>query len=210
MSVNNGYKRKHQHLFPIIDQMINIAVDDVEEEGLQVTCKPGCTHCCHLLVEVAWEEAVELAKWIMAQPLDRQIHFKKKISDSAVGAREIFQRKEETHKYLKPTHLDMDIPDDVFDIYFYEKVRPCPMLEDDRCVAYESRPTACRLHMVTSDPALCAREAEEEDEDYDIPDRFDELKNETEPVIQSCELDGRWGQLAILVEAALEELEDNT
>jgi Fe-S-cluster containining protein len=60
------------------------------------------------------------------------------------------------------------------------------------CAAYEHRPTPCRLHLVTSDPQLCSAEVEHDDE-YEILDRIEQLKDDSGPVIYALERDGRWG-----------------
>ena len=176
-----------------------------EDEGKKVSCVAGCTHCCHLLIEISWEEAEELANWLVALPAAHRSRVVARVQESAESARELFSRRSKTQKFMAPSRKDTEIPDDVFDQYFYEKKRPCPFLELGRCAAYEVRPTPCRLHMVTSSPELCAADTEN-DEAYDIPDAFEELKEDAAPVISAVERDGRWGQLAIMVEAVLKEM----
>lgn len=38
---------------------------------------------------------------------------------------------------------------------WYLSTIACPLLEDNRCVAYRSRPLICRLTLSRKDPALC-------------------------------------------------------
>ncbi len=195
-------KNKHKNLFPIVDAMIDSAVEDIEDK---ITCFKGCSHCCHLLVEVSWEEAEMLVEFIKTQAKEKQVEYISKNKEAAVYAREIFSKRRTSHVFMKPTKEEFSIPEAVYDDYFDSENRPCPFLANEGiCSAYEYRPTSCRLHMVTSDPKFCSRESFESD-DFCVPDRIDELKEEAAPVICSVEFDGRWGQMAIMVEAVLKQ-----
>lgn len=196
--------RPHQHLFPIINHMIDEAVEDIREDGEDITCTRGCDHCCHLLVESSWEEARELAIWLANQPARKKTAVYKRLKASAEDARELFKRRKSTKKFMEPYRGEASITDEAYDEYFYERKRPCPFLEKSGCVAYESRPTPCRLHMVTSDPYYCRFDVDNE-EGYDYPDSFDELKDNAAHPIGAVEKDGRWGHLAIMVEAVINE-----
>lgn len=196
---------RQRHFFPILDAMIEQGVREAKENGQQITCHAGCDHCCHLLVEISWEEAVELGRWVAEQAPQRRERFCKKIQEAAESAREVLGRRKKTRKYLQPYFGDINLPDDVYDEYFYEKSRPCPFLEDHECAAYAVRPSPCRLHMATSDPALCSREIAEH-EDYNTPDELEEVKEHAGVIITALEEDGRWGQMAIMVEAVLQDL----
>ncbi|MCB0337299.1 MAG: hypothetical protein KDD62_13370 [Bdellovibrionales bacterium] len=194
--------RPHQHLFPIVNQMVEVAVEELREEGGEITCGRGCDHCCHLLVETSWEEARELAIWLANQPAKKRDKIFKRVQESAEDARELFGRRKSTKKFKEPYDGDSKIKDDAYDEYFYEKKRPCPFLEKGACIAYVSRPTPCRLHMVTSDPYYCRYDVDNE-EGFDYPDSFDELKDNAAHAIVACEKDGRWGQMGIMVEAVV-------
>ena len=199
-------KTDHKHLFPIINAMVDKAVEDVEEEGEKVSCQKGCDHCCHLLVEVAWEEAYELVEWVNDQDDVVKNEVLEKISKAASEAKRVFSKREDTKIFMEPLDDDIEIPDEVYDDYFYGKKRPCPFLLDGCCRAYEARPTACRLHLVTSDPDICSAEVTDESE-FDYPDRFEELREECAPVISAIERKGVWGQLAVMVDSVVKETE---
>ena len=49
-------------MFSIVDAMVENAIADVKEEGAGVSCAKGCSYCCHLLVEISWEEARKIAE----------------------------------------------------------------------------------------------------------------------------------------------------
>ena len=195
--------RNQQHLFPIIDAMIDNAIEEASENGETITCKPGCDHCCHLLVEISWSEAYELAQWIVNLPTkEEQEKFYMSVASTAIEAREVFSRKKSGRRFMQPLYSEDDMPDWMYDAWFYEKKRPCPFLVDGLCAAYEVRPSPCRLHLVSSDPDLCRYDVED-DTDYEVPDSLEEVKEELGPVITAINGEGAWGQMAIMVEAVL-------
>lgn len=195
--------RNQQHLFPIIDAMVEAAIEEIEPEK-KISCHAGCDHCCHLLVEISWSEAFEMADWVMNKvPRKDRDHFLSTIGEMAAEARNVLGKKKSGRKFLQPLYGDDDIPDWAYDDWFYEKKRPCPFLKDGLCAAYEVRPSPCRLHLVTSDPALCKYDVED-DSDYEVPDELEEVKEELGPVIAGLNREGAWGQLAIMLEAVLE------
>ncbi|RMG42995.1 MAG: YkgJ family cysteine cluster protein [Candidatus Dadabacteria bacterium] len=187
--------------------MVEDALEDLESEGEEISCRKGCNHCCHLLVEVSWEEATELANWVLNLPHSRRERFLGRIRKNAAEARELFLSDKKAHRFLKPADGEEEIPDHIFDRYFYGKRRPCPFLELGACAAYEVRPTPCRLHMVTTDPELCSAESEEQE--YETHQRLEELQEQATPVIQAAEKTHLWGQLGIMVEAAYQALIEN-
>lgn len=198
-------QRQHKHLFPIIDAMVDRAVTECGDEGESITCGAGCDHCCHLFIEVSWEEAEEIVDWIEAQPKKQQRNFIARVQENAAAARRVVAGKKGAAHLLSVHDTDKETPDAVFDAYFYKNTIPCAFLSDDKnCLAYESRPTACRLHLVSSHPDLCACDVEDDD-DYEIPERVETLKEEAAPAIGALEYDGRWGHFGITVETVLLE-----
>ena len=197
-------EQKFRHTFTIIDNMVDEAIEEAGEAGEQITCKKGCAHCCHLLVEVSWEEARELALWLVAQEPEKQTYFKQKVFKAAESARNVFLSDDRWKKYADGWGYDDDLAEEIYDAYFYGKQRPCPFLEDNLCAARDSRPTPCRLHLVSSDPALCSRDTKDSD-DYEVPASVEELQDYSAPIMSAMTPDGRWGQMAILVERVLKE-----
>ncbi len=200
------YSGNHRFLFPIIDEMSRVAKQEIQSGGQQVSCAAGCDHCCHLLIEISWEEAVEMAIWLAGKSAREQFDYMRRIRNNAREARKLFSSSSSGAKFKKPIKGALEIPDEFYDRYFYEKSRPCPMLVDQNCSAYEVRPTACRLHMVSSNPDSCARETPAHDENYEIPERVAQLKQEAAPVITALEKDGRWGHFGIMLEAVINEM----
>jgi Fe-S-cluster containining protein len=200
--VTNMTKRIHQHLFPIVNQMMTNAIKEAEEEGYEIQCRQGCDHCCHLLIEISWEEAVEMAHAVVSRPRESRLELIGRIQKNAQEAREFFLGSKGAAAFARPVEGDRELPDDVYDDYFYKGVRPCPFLENSSCTAYESRPTPCRLHVVSSDPKLCENDVED-DSEYETPECIEQVKEDLGPVIETLEVDDRWGHFSIVLEAVL-------
>jgi Fe-S-cluster containining protein len=196
--------RTQQHLFPIIDDLINHAVAELDRIGEPITCRKGCDHCCHLLVEVSWAEAEELAIWLCDQPKAVQAELFANLSKNRAEARRVFSTKPQGKVFLQPTGAESEIPEWVYDEYFYKSHIPCAFLKDSSCQCYEVRPSPCRLHLVTHDPELCKPNVAD-DEDYSVPEILEETKNELGPIISGINKRALWGQMGIVVSEVLKE-----
>lgn len=96
---------------------------------IPVACKKGCSHCCHIWVSATAPEVLFIAKLLRRR------------GNPAAGDK------------IKAANLHTkDFEFDVRD----QHPHPCPLLEDDTCSIYESRPAACRL-AASADAEICAR-----------------------------------------------------
>lgn len=95
---------------------------------IPIACKKGCSHCCHIWVSVAPPEALHIAKIIQQT------------------GPEIVEKVRSAYEYTRQFSFD-DRPEHPY---------PCPLLADDLCSIYDSRPKACRLAS-SADAAVCAR-----------------------------------------------------
>lgn len=196
---------KFNHTFTIIDNMMTKALADAKEEGKKASCRKGCTHCCSLLVEISREEAQELATWVMNLPERKKTRFLIKIDKAAKDARDLFNSRPKWTKYAEGWDYETELPDAIYDQYFYQKDRPCPFLDRGACASYEVRPVPCRLHVVSSSPRYCKRDIHESKE-YEVPKEVEEMQDETAPIMYAMAKDGRWGQLSILTHQVLTEM----
>ncbi len=199
--------RLQQHAYPVIDIIIKEAADDVQADGDTISCHKGCDHCCHLLVEVSTAEAKEMAYWLLQQPEDARAMFLQRIQHNAAEAKELFLQSRRDKQYVGRVFDDeAEISEATHDAYFYDKKRPCPFLAPEgHCLAYEVRPSACRMHLVTSPAELCSVEAGETD-DYEIPDRIEDMRDEIAPINSAVNVEQGWGQMSIMVELALADI----
>jgi Fe-S-cluster containining protein len=113
---------------------------------LSIPCADGCAACCH---DVAWAtepEVDELAERVRCMP--------------AAKRERVLARTRAWLAGMRAGGLDPDDPRP--DLRAYHRVRlPCPLLEDDRCLAYDLRPLSCRAHyVVATDSSVCANRAE--------------------------------------------------
>ena len=195
----------NRHLLPIVDSMVDNCLEELGENQ-KISCRKGCDYCCHLLVEISWEEALELAGYVRELAPEQQESLKMRIRKNAEKGRGLFRATPETENFCEPYGGDKDIPEDIYDSYFYKMRTPCPFLTEGACSAYEHRPVSCRLHMVTSEPEICGFDVEDES-DYNVPEEVEELKENLAPILQVVQKDPRWGLLSIMVERAVEHLE---
>ena len=114
------------------------------QEGAPVpTCKKGCAACCSQMTLMSLPEGVTLAAHLLA-PEQRDLlrDFKRDLSETL-----------EKLKLLGTSHASWPERRQAW----FEANQPCLLLSKrGLCRAYDLRPTACRLYMVASDPALCA------------------------------------------------------
>lgn len=104
----------------------------LQGHGVEVACAKGCSHCCHLRVEVQPYEAFRLAAWLRAQFDAARL--------AGVLAR-LRANVERTRAWGKEARKRQNLP--------------CALLgEDGACIAYEARPAQCRRYHST-DVAPC-------------------------------------------------------
>jgi Fe-S-cluster containining protein len=118
---------------------------EVEEKAAKLgsRCSKGCASCCHLLVSVTFPEAVAVAEHVLSWP-------------SSYAVTQLVARLNAQVQVVAKGMADKDP-----ELYFRSKL-PCVFLDQgtQACTIYAQRPSACRLHHVVTDPALCSPEAE--------------------------------------------------
>lgn len=108
-----------------------------QETGQAVTCKKGCSSCCHQAVPISIPEAVFLTQYLLSLPPDRRKkieHRLQKIQEECFseGLIEAF--------FTSQTDEDVN---NVVKQYFDRNIW-CPFIENDLCTIYSIRPFACR------------------------------------------------------------------
>lgn len=121
--------KKAQKVHQLIDEKLEAVLDDPVVKK-HVSCKAGCSACCHTQVSAFGDEVVLLADIISkGMPIDwRKLYVQAQTGTSA-------------EKFYK-------LP--------YE-MRSCVFLgQNGNCRVYANRPSVCRTNYVVSDPSHCS------------------------------------------------------
>lgn len=107
-----------------------------------VSCKLGCSDCCHALFDLSLVEAVYINHYFYK---DLPTEEREKILGAADSAdRKTHQVKREAFQLAEKGKGQ----EQIFSRVAFERVR-CPLLnEEDKCSLYERRPITCRLYGV--------------------------------------------------------------
>ncbi|HEX3727817.1 MAG TPA: YkgJ family cysteine cluster protein, partial [Pirellulales bacterium] len=132
-------------VYRIADVVVDSAVDDVQGQGRQISCKKGCGACCRQLVPIAEVEARQIRDLVDGLPEPRR---------TEVRARFAVARQRLVDSGLWQQLVDrVAWSDDVFQEiglqYFHQGIA-CPFLEDESCSIHADRPSSCREYLVTS------------------------------------------------------------
>ena len=138
----------------------------VSAEGRQISCRKGCTFCCHHYVSVSLAQGMVIVahlyrrKDLLQQFLDRYEEWREKagsISEAIDGIR---------NQALSSSTPIARVIDDTRPLstrYFKANIR-CPFLVDDLCSIYPVRPLACSGHHSVSPPEWCAPDSHQQPE----------------------------------------------
>jgi len=113
-----------------IDKLIVQQRSEHRDIHRRVTCRKGCSACCHQMVEITTDEAELLAKLV------------------ETGRAAI-----DPEKLLKQASWSTD-PDKWW--LQPKEERSCVFLKDNVCSVYKYRPVNCRKYLVVNDPKECA------------------------------------------------------
>lgn len=99
--------------------------EELRDNTVKISCRKGCFYCCEQNVDITEEEALLLVKIAKERGLELNKRLLKK------------QFKYSVDNWHKQEH------------------KQCVFLSKGECQVYEHRPTACRKHIVFTDPKLC-------------------------------------------------------
>lgn len=142
----------------ISEGVSKIAVAHEAARGRTVSCREGCAACCHHLIPIAPAEAARLAEVVEAMPKERRKAVKKRFEKAVFrmeGLGLIDPKRRRGEAALRSTKTDPKEAWEDVSLRYFQAGIACPLLEDDRCIAYEERPMVCREFQVTTPAALC-------------------------------------------------------
>lgn len=135
-------------LLPVARRVIDADVDRIDAES-PISCRAGCSACCHQAVPVHPAEVRAIHDHLDEMPDERRRVVRDRID--AAASRLVAAG-------LTAHSLDGTDPErrsEVAHHYFSLSV-PCPLLDPDgTCGVRPVRPLACREYVVTSDPVHC-------------------------------------------------------
>ncbi|QDU25277.1 Flagellin N-methylase [Anatilimnocola aggregata] len=157
-----------KQLLPVVQQLsssiVQIGEENVERQGLKISCQKGCGACCRQLVPIAPVETHGIRDLVEKMPEPRKTEILRRFAEAkekmtAAGMwQKLTERANWPHDEVLQNGLD----------YFKLGVA-CPFLEDESCSIHLDRPMACREYLVTSPAANCANPTPEGVEWVPIP-----------------------------------------
>lgn len=136
------------------EQVQALEQEQLTASGQVISCRKGCSACCRMLVPVSAPEAFALA-----QAFERYDEATKTALTARLEAAK--QRLSEAGLWQRLTELSesheppSDEAIEPVNRDYYALRMACPFLENDTCLIYHDRPSACRELTVTSPAALC-------------------------------------------------------
>lgn len=132
------YFAQYEALVAEVDSVFNRVAD---MHGDCITCKTGCSDCCHALFDLSFIEALYLNhKFLERYPFGEE---RSKIVEAANAAdRKAYKTKRQLYREsMKGTDSR-----ELLEAMAKERIR-CPLLNDeDKCIMYDVRPITCRLY----------------------------------------------------------------
>lgn len=147
-------------MYVALDNMISSIYALSQQQNQNIDCKIGCEYCCHQPV-FALDYELEFLQNYLNEYFDEDT-----LAEIATKAK---------NKNAKLSPLK--------DEALLNSKHPCPLLGEGACMAYEARPTACRIYL-SSEVKTCQRffESPEDKSSYpalmDMPMRLGRMMNE--------------------------------
>jgi len=138
----------------------------VSAEGRQISCRKGCTFCCHHYVSVSLAQGMVIvahlyrSKDLLQQFLDRYEEWREQ---AGVIAEEIDGIRNRALASSAPIASVINDTRPLSTRYFAASIR-CPFLVDGLCSIYAVRPLACSGHHAVSPPEWCAPDSQQKPE----------------------------------------------
>lgn len=157
-SWRDGFCKKYTAL---LEKSRQNAFDKLEKslsaEGKTISCRTGCTYCCHHYVAVSFAQGIVIVDYLykrkgrLKQFLD---NYEKWKIDAESITDEIDQIRIHALSSSIPTHQVLTDTRPLSNRYLEANIR-CPFLVDDKCSIYEVRPMACSGHHSVTPPGYC-------------------------------------------------------
>ena len=150
-SVSEISRLRERHLAGVIGVLRGPALllEHRVDEGVEVTdcvtCKPGCSDCCHAMFDLSLVEAMYLnARFIEKYDFGPE---RSRILENAGSVdRKLTRMKRDYFRELRDAKGSEDAMEHIMEEAAKARIR-CPLLDsNDQCVLYDYRPITCRLY----------------------------------------------------------------
>ncbi|MBP8644900.1 MAG: hypothetical protein KBH99_02105 [Syntrophobacteraceae bacterium] len=140
----------YQKAVNLYDEAIYFFLGSLRRSGMSVQCREGCSLCCY-----------QMPTGLTSMELVYLYHGMHQTGSPSRLLRRCLEAEEvlcdiygqiRTGSFLEPENVD---PRTVLLTQYHQKQRPCPFLQEDRCLVYPYRPFACRMHFSLSPRYLC-------------------------------------------------------
>ncbi len=144
----------------ICDEFVRRIIRGVEDAGGKITCSKGCGACCSsFLVPMTVPEAMRLVEDLQVLPHRERrrleplfLQAERKLADSDLAGQMASLDPNDPASTVQQRELAGK--------WWSENRFPCPLLADNSCGLYRSRPIPCREFLALSDPQCCATNTE--------------------------------------------------
>jgi Fe-S-cluster containining protein len=126
------------------------AIVSATAAGQTVTCKQGCSACCHQVIPISETEAIGLLQLIDQMEPPRKSTVLKRFCDSVERLKSAGILDRLSSDSLQDAALRRAVSKD----YFAANIA-CPFLENDSCGIYDDRPLSCREYLAITPPENC-------------------------------------------------------
>lgn len=191
----------------LTEQTTRIALEQVQAEGKQISCRAGCGACCRQLVAISVVEAQALTNLVKAMPAERQAVIRERFAQAvrrleAVGLLDAEEPKGGRSLLVPGQHDTAAARQELARRYFQQGIA-CPFLEEESCSIHPDRPMVCREYHVTSPAEHCGRL-------FEVPvDRVEVPLHVVEPLARTAHRTAKLSLHTIPLVLALEWSEAN-
>ncbi|MHC4754835.1 MAG: YkgJ family cysteine cluster protein [Planctomycetota bacterium] len=168
----------------VVSTNIALAVlKKLQETDTFVPCRKGCSACCRYLIPLSVPEVFRLRQEILSLPADKRKLILNRILESAELILQSGFRNFET------TGTPGNFVLDHLGKWYAELQLSCPLMDENLCIMYAERPTACREHIVTASASLCQLESFENPNVVEIPFSINEALGQLAGELEGTEVE---------------------
>lgn len=161
-------------LLPVLQsfgsQIVELAENESDRCGKQISCQAGCGACCSQLVPIAESEAHFLADLVADMPQPRREQVERRFAE----ALEMLDRAGLGDRLSEASALPDEPSREKLGADYMQAGVACPFLEEQSCSIHPDRPLACREYLVTSPAENCKHPTADSIEMVPLPVKISE------------------------------------